>query len=114
MLRNIPKFLASQRSRAWFFALVLAALTIFGYRPAWNGGFVWDDDVYITSNELLTAPDGLRRIWFSLDSPSQYFPLVYSTFTKYKAFYPESVYLSTVIKNLETAGPLSAYSRVRE
>jgi hypothetical protein len=27
--------------------------------------------------------------------------------TKYKAFYPESVYLSTVIKNLETAGPLS-------
>ncbi len=34
--------------------------------------------------------------------------------TKYKAFYPESVYLSTVIKNLETAEPLSAYSRVRE
>ena len=29
--------------------------------------------------------------------------------TKYKAFYPESVYLSTVIKNLETAEPLSAY-----
>jgi hypothetical protein len=33
--------------------------------------------------------------------------------TKYKAFYPESVYLSTVIKNLETAGPLSAYARPR-
>jgi hypothetical protein len=33
--------------------------------------------------------------------------------TKYKSFYPESVYLSTVIKNLETAGPLSAYSRRR-
>jgi hypothetical protein len=31
--------------------------------------------------------------------------------TKYKAFYPESVYLSTVIKNLETTEPLSAYSR---
>jgi tetratricopeptide (TPR) repeat protein len=28
----------------------------------------------------LTAPDGLRRIWFSLDSPSQYFPLVYTVF----------------------------------
>src|SRR6186713_564048 len=26
--------------------------------------------------------------------------------TKYKAFYPESVYLSTVVKTLETAGPL--------
>jgi L-amino acid N-acyltransferase YncA len=32
--------------------------------------------------------------------------------TKYKAFYPESVYLSTVIKDLETAGPLSTCSRV--
>jgi tetratricopeptide (TPR) repeat protein len=34
----------------------------------------------VTSNDLLTAPDGLRRIWFSFDSPSQYFPLVYTTF----------------------------------
>lgn len=33
--------------------------------------------------------------------------------TKYKAFYPESVYLSTVVKTLETAEPLSAYSRSR-
>src|SRR5213595_1999607 len=72
--------LFSSRSRAFIFALVLAAATIFAYRPAWNGGFLWDDDVYITNNELLTAPDGLRRIWFSLDSPSQYFPLVYTTF----------------------------------
>jgi GNAT superfamily N-acetyltransferase len=30
--------------------------------------------------------------------------------TKYRAFYPESVYLCTVIKNLETAEPLSAYA----
>jgi hypothetical protein len=33
--------------------------------------------------------------------------------TKYKALYPESVYLSTVVKNLETAGPLSVTSRSR-
>jgi hypothetical protein len=33
--------------------------------------------------------------------------------TKYKAFYPESVYLSTVIKNLEMAEPLSVTSRSR-
>jgi hypothetical protein len=31
--------------------------------------------------------------------------------TKYKAFYPESVYLSTVIKNLETAEPLTVSNR---
>src|SRR5213082_2158005 len=61
-------------------ALLLVVTAILAYQPAWHGGFIWDDDAYITNNELLTAPDGLRRIWFSLDSPSQYFPLVYSMF----------------------------------
>jgi len=55
-------------------------VTILAYRPAWHGGFLWDDDAYVTNNELLTAPDGLQRIWFSFESPSQYFPLVYTTF----------------------------------
>ena len=77
---KISGLVFSRRTRACIFALVLAAVTILVYRPAWNGGFLWDDDYYITNNELLTAPDGLRRIWFSLDSPSQYFPLVYTTF----------------------------------
>jgi tetratricopeptide (TPR) repeat protein len=45
-----------------------------------HGGFIWDDDVYVTNNPLLTAPDGLRRIWFTMDSPSQYFPLTYTVF----------------------------------
>ena len=31
--------------------------------------------------------------------------------TKYKSFHPESVYLSTVVKNLETAGPLTVSNR---
>ncbi|MEY2485014.1 MAG: hypothetical protein QOH39_662 [Verrucomicrobiota bacterium] len=33
--------------------------------------------------------------------------------TKYKAYYPESVYLSTVVKTLETAEPLKVTSRSR-
>jgi len=33
--------------------------------------------------------------------------------TKYKAYYPESVYLSTVVKTLETAEPLTVTSRTR-
>jgi hypothetical protein len=36
-----------------------------------------------------------------------------SEITKDKASYSESIYLSTVIKNLEAAEPLSAYSRTR-
>jgi len=79
-MHEIARRILSARSRALIFAVVLAAVTIFAYRPAWHGGFLWDDDAYIINNELLTAPDGWQRIWFSLDSPSQYFPLTYSTF----------------------------------
>src|SRR5438093_3620061 len=70
----------SWTKRDWFFCLILAVVTMLAYQPAWHGGFIWDDDEYVTNNQLLTAPDGLRRIWFSLDSPAQYFPLVYTTF----------------------------------
>src|SRR5213080_3580142 len=67
------------RALAWLgAAATLAAWTIFAYWPAWHGGFIWDDDRYVTHNYLLIAPDGLRRVWFSLDAPSQYFPLTYT------------------------------------
>jgi protein O-mannosyl-transferase len=79
-MHEIVRRIFSPRGRGWIFAVVLAAVTIFAYRPAWHGGFLWDDDAYIINNELLTAPDGWQRIWFSLDSPSQYFPFTYSTF----------------------------------
>jgi tetratricopeptide (TPR) repeat protein len=60
-------------------ALIVLAVFL-AYLPALRGGFIWDDDVYVTNNPLLTAPDGLRRIWFTTDSPSQYFPLTYTVF----------------------------------
>ena len=59
---------------------LIVLLVFLAYLPALRGGFIWDDDVYVTNNPLLTAPDGLRRIWFSMDSPSQYFPLTYTVF----------------------------------
>jgi protein O-mannosyl-transferase len=80
MSYRITKRPLGSRWRVCLFALFLAVVTIFAYRPAWNGGFIWDDNKYVTNNDLLTAPDGLRRIWFSLDSPSQYCPLVYTAF----------------------------------
>jgi tetratricopeptide (TPR) repeat protein len=79
-MHEIARRIFSPHGRALIFAVVLLAVTIFAYRPAWDGGFLWDDDDYIINNQLLTAPDGWQRIWFSLDSPSQYFPLTYSTF----------------------------------
>jgi protein O-mannosyl-transferase len=61
-------------------ALLLVALTLAAYLPALRAGYVWDDDDYVYENHLLWEPDGLRRIWFSADAPSQYFPLVYTTY----------------------------------
>ena len=59
-------------------AVVVIVFTTLAYWPAGHAGFIWDDDRYVTNNPLLTAPDGLRRIWLSLDAPSQYFPLSYT------------------------------------
>lgn len=64
--------------RNWIFALLLVAAVVVAYQPAWHAGFVWDDDAYVTGNKLLWSSDGLKRIWFSFDSPSQYFPLTYT------------------------------------
>lgn len=61
-------------------AIAIVAGCFTAYIPAIESGFIWDDDEYVTNNPLLSAPDGLYRIWFSTDSPSQYFPLVYTTF----------------------------------
>ena len=66
--------------RAALLAALIAVATLAAYAPALDAGFIWDDDDYVTQNPLLPAPDGLRRIWFSMDAPSQYFPLVYSSF----------------------------------
>jgi tetratricopeptide (TPR) repeat protein len=74
-------------------AAILFTATILACQSFWRAGFIWDDDVYVTQNPLLTAPDGLRRIWFSLDSPSQYFPLTYTTF-----------YFERAIWNLHSVG----------
>src|SRR5208283_985140 len=78
--RGLVEFLPFSWRHAWLFGLFLVAVTLIAYGPAWRAGFIWDDDAYLTQNSLLTEPDGLRRIWFSLDSPSQYFPLTYTTF----------------------------------
>ncbi len=63
--------LSRKRVLVGFGILALLGLTLFVYRPAWHGGFIWDDDRYVTNNPLLSGPDGLRRIWFSLEAPSQ-------------------------------------------
>ncbi|MGP8201341.1 MAG: tetratricopeptide repeat protein [Limisphaerales bacterium] len=78
--RGMAGFLPSSWRHGWLFGLVLVVATLVAYGPALPAGFVWDDDLYVANNPLLAASDGLRRIWFSFESPSQYFPLTYTTF----------------------------------
>ena len=80
MNRILPSNRYAQPPRwALLCGVLLLVATVLAYLPALHGGYIWDDDVYVTGNPLLSAPDGLWRIWFSFDSPSQYFPLVYTT-----------------------------------
>ena len=62
---------------------------------------------------IADTQQGMRQLFHNIYDLGRRFNIVVVDGI-YKAFYPESVYLSTVIKNLETSGPLSAYSRVRE
>jgi tetratricopeptide (TPR) repeat protein len=50
------------------------------YVPAINGGFIWDDDAYVTENETLKSLEGLYRIWFEIGAVPQYYPMVHTTF----------------------------------
>src|SRR4051794_30551121 len=69
---------AAKRSD-WFFCLILAAVTILAYQPAWHGGLLWDDDNCTTPRELRSLY-GLRQIWFQPRATAQYYPLLYTSY----------------------------------
>lgn len=58
----------------------LMALAVLVYLPAITGGFVWDDDNYVTDNPQLRTIGGLWRIWTQLGATAQYYPMVFSSF----------------------------------
>ncbi len=60
------------------FAIVF--ITFMAYTPAIQGGFIWDDDDYVTNNMVLRASDGLIRIFLEPQSIPQYYPLVHAGF----------------------------------
>ncbi len=65
------------RPPLWY-PLVILILTLAAYAPALRAGFIWDDDAYLTHNPTLTAPDALRRIWFTPRDSPQYYPMVFT------------------------------------
>jgi len=59
--------------------LIIVLLTLVAYLPAINGGYIWDDDDYVTGNANLHDLDGLREIWRP-GTTHQYYPVVFTTF----------------------------------
>jgi len=58
--------------------LLLAPFVI--YLPLRQGGFVWDDDQYVTQNPELRNAAGLAHIWLDPLALPQYYPLVHTSY----------------------------------
>ncbi len=59
-------------------ALLLVVAALLAYLPALRGGFIFDDNVFLTGNPLIHAPDGLYRFWFSREA-ADYWPVTSSS-----------------------------------
>jgi len=66
-----------RRLAFWAAAVLLVGVTLIAYLPALGGGFVWDDDSFLTGNKFVKAADGLYRFWFTTD-PTDYWPVTSS------------------------------------
>jgi len=58
-------------------ALLLVAGSLWIYAPALTGGFIWDDDVHFTANDVVRRWKGLIDIWTTRSAV--YYPLVLTT-----------------------------------
>ena len=66
-----------RRLAFWAAAVLLVGVTLLAYLPALGGGFVWDDDSFLTGNKFVKAADGRYRFWFTTD-PTDYWPVTSS------------------------------------
>ena len=66
---------------AWPVELLLVLLTLAVYTSVLaSGGFIWDDDRYVTENPALRSVGGLIRIWTNPGATVQYYPLTFTSF----------------------------------
>ncbi len=69
---------SSRAVSTYLFPLLILIACFIAYSPAIRGGFVWDDDQYLSINKNVTEPGGVVRTWTSLKANPQYYPLVFS------------------------------------
>jgi tetratricopeptide (TPR) repeat protein len=75
-----PKALAPEDARWFYGRLALQSLTIvlaglWIYHPVFHGGWLMDDNAYITQNPGLRDPYGLLNIWLAPGSFVEYYPI---------------------------------------
>ena len=70
----------TQSRRTLALVLLLVGLTLLAYLPVLRGGFIWDDDDYVTTNLAVQSPAGLRDIWAHPSATPQYYPMVFTSF----------------------------------
>lgn len=68
----------------WIAAFFLIITTLLAYFPVIrDGGFIWDDDLYVTANRHLLSAQGLLDIWTKpgpmRGGTPQYYPLTFSS-----------------------------------
>jgi len=78
--RGFAGWIGNPRVRSGLLVCSLLMLTIAAHAPGIRGGFISDDHLYITKNQLMHSGSGLRQIWLKLGATSQYYPLTFSSF----------------------------------
>ena len=64
----------------WGLGALLVAMTVVAYLPVTRCGYIWDDDMYVHQNVNLRSIGGLGRIWSTLGTTPQYYPLVFTSY----------------------------------
>src|SRR2546423_729346 len=75
-----PEFLLLDYGRYWDFPKGHIEKGEDELAAALRGGFIWDDDDYVTNNPNLRSLSGLSDIWLSPRASPQYYPLVHTSF----------------------------------
>lgn len=65
-----------KRCRLWSPPLLILVAVVVAFSPVFSAGFIWDDDIMLTRNPLISGP--LHAFWLSA-KPVDYFPLTYTT-----------------------------------
>ena len=76
-----PSAIKQRALAPWAIPVFIVAATLVAYLPVMRGGYIWDDDAFVTDNMILRGGLGsLWRIWTELRATDQYYPLAYSSF----------------------------------